>query len=477
MEAITSDPRAELATLTAFDRHHYCDDCESLWSHERACRQVLVHSCPTCQPTALKTCCEAKSANWQYLETPPIHEDPYPEDSEGMSQEDRRNSRRRSRQERAGVLNFIDQHEALEALYTTLGYHTYCERKTMPIVRALNAMLVNGRPRDPEAFAGLLEELERYLRGYVRPYDAADDPRIETTELAWKPPLWIRKGILEEIERVKQESTLETQHLDGSVKGLTSLADVAASVMHMNDVYDKAHPDYAKEREGEQEFTSRHPDLGPVGGRFPDDHPQVRKRQLDEMIRRLLIAQDSYGPKATKMWSRNADGFRQAIVEQTKKYLDNGWMHIPWLTQYLAGNLIDAELLGVLPESSPPRPSDKGEQFLVRSVLGLMATGASIYYLLPRLSVANHGAVEIIARWILTAWAALLGGYVFYWVSRDLSYARRVQRTAALRRIRQELAVGVSDNEELVRRLRREEEKGGMWVHSVAYALLKLPSS
>lgn len=159
-----------------------------------------------------------------------------------------------------------------------------------------------------------------------------------------------------------------------------------------------------------------------------DDHPIYEQRkQLYDLLTNSLWVRHIAGQDDAQ-WHRDA-------ANQAKTYLDSTWMHTPWLTARFLTDLFDVELAPLNREAAS---GGQSELQFHRPILWVFD---------PR----------------------------YYFWRRKLGRVRaRLSRLAVLlKQVRDEVDLGNYDSGELAHRLRRFEGEG-LYVHSLAYALLRL---
>ena len=170
-----------------------------------------------------------------------------------------------------------------------------------------------------------------------------------------------------------------------------------------------------------------------------DDEASQKKKKLDDVIWNLVYAEGRYRPDEA--------AFKEMLLEAAKKYLENPWMHTPWLTTRVLTKLLDAEsaLVGKVVSWPVAHPFQ---------AIGLIAFFGFFLYL----NDYDWFSWLFVAAWLV--------GLFWWWQS-------AVRKTRALQPIWDEVATGNYCGEEIARRLRHCEKKG-LCVPTLAYALLRL---
>jgi len=232
-----------------------------------------------------------------------------------------------------------------------------------------------------------------------------------------------------------------------------------------------------------------------------DKNAKEKKRELDELLEELI---DLRLRRSEESWL----DFEGRSAKLAKKYLDTGWMHSPWLSSFVATNLLDASLSPVFPPdwrfttqrdlSSSVRdarwvkPRHRLSRRLWRVVSAgigvLLIGGLALLIAALAITVYSRAYEELLSRAFIGdlwsnpfLWTGLLMIFLSLCCAAPIIlyeewrwYRTKDQRL--IRDIRDEVASRLYDSEEITRRLRKMEEKG-IYVHSLTYALLRLQLS
>jgi hypothetical protein len=210
-----------------------------------------------------------------------------------------------------------------------------------------------------------------------------------------------------------------------------------------------------------------------------------KKRALDSLVSGLMRDRLAVGLSPLPEWglfdrfilTADLGFFKTTVVEEAKRYLDAGWMHTPWLTNFVLVTLLDSDLapLARLTRLVDPVALAEGLwrwmfwQKMLPWLQPLVYSGLT--------AAAIAGLFIFGLPWVTPLVVGLLGWYysnLFKWRIRFRRARRKLlQPAAALLQIRNEIASGLYNVSETLRRL-RELEPQGVYVHSFAYSLLKL---
>jgi hypothetical protein len=195
-------------------------------------------------------------------------------------------------------------------------------------------------------------------------------------------------------------------------------------------------------------------------------------KELDSLLWDLVYMKHEHDPLKSP---NDARFFGDAVLEQTEKYLARDWMHTPWLTNRLVGDLLDSVIGAVAAEIGA---ADSGRitaglpwpwgvlvpklvsfLFFVGSVIGIALAFAAD---LPWLGWAGIGYVawHYFWRFRRNYLVSKIRGELAAWASR-------------LEWIRDEVTRGKYDPVEIANRLRKPEEKRFV-IPSLVFPLLKL---
>jgi len=334
----------------------------------------------------------------------------------------------------------------LQALYEKLGYTPYYDFKSSCLIKELKSLIRGSRPTDLKAFTELLDELEEIFRG------RALEP--EMLHPLVKHPEMECERILEKIARVREDLRREDGNLEDSLFG-DPYGSLAERVKYTND-------------------------LG-------YDNNAEKKRELDSLLENLIGIRLR---RSEKPWRVD---FRGETAKLGKKYLDSSWMHTPWLTSFVLTNLLDADLAPLFPPdwTFPKRLEDSLEQYTqhmewvmpqdpsLRRIFQIVMGGSMVLGLGVWLFAVIMGYIRGSSDSDLEGmvWTGLL--MFFLPIGLILLYYKwrwyRTKNPRLLGDVRDEVASGQYDGEEIARRLRQHEKKG-IFVHSLAYALIRLHS-
>jgi hypothetical protein len=218
---------------------------------------------------------------------------------------------------------------------------------------------------------------------------------------------------------------------------------------------------------------------------WAESESQKKKQQLDRLVSGLMKNRLSVGLSPIPEWGlfdrfiliADFGFFKTTIVEETKRYLDANWMHTPWLTNFVLVTLLDGDLASLAQLTRLLDPAALAEG------LWRWIFWRKIFPWLQPLVYSGLAAAAIVGLfifglpWITPLVLGLLGWYyssLLKWRIRFRRARRKLlQPAAALLQIRNEIASGLYNVSETLRRL-RELEPQGVSVHSLAYSLLEL---
>jgi hypothetical protein len=301
--------------------------------------------------------------------------------------------------ERKEIEKLIGSNREIGALYNTIGYNRFIDCEFKRLLDAVTALIQAERPTDAVGFVRLLDRLA----------DLCEDRRNPQPER-------VKQAILDAIAKLREDFEKDTLTLQTSVDQLKEEIEAAANLS--------------------QDFKAR-----------------IKKEQLDKLLLEIVNVQHEYIRRFVP------DYFYLVLPHSLapssiQEYLDNPWMHIPWLTQTLLTIQLDADLTFL----RPPHPS------------------------LWKMSLAMIGAIvlgfiswkwkSLTDYWFYVAMAGLIGWG--FWP--EIAFGRGMQKLSGLNSVRFEVANGYYDSRVLTRRL-REEERKGLYVHSLIYPLLRLGRS
>lgn len=195
---------------------------------------------------------------------------------------------------------------------------------------------------------------------------------------------------------------------------------------------------------------------------------QARVEQFDNLLRDLLYADQHYRAK-------DAESFKQDIIDAADRYLANPFMHCPTLTIRLTRDLLDTELVPLAKEATATHDPAAVWSSLDHPWGTIVPAMLHLIFLAALLAAIGFFYVTDFL------WAAALIAAYLMWhqVSRyrrlrqvRLARQRLLRFTGGLQVIRDEVANGHFVPNVIARRLRRLERKG-LYVHSLAYPLLK----
>jgi hypothetical protein len=202
-----------------------------------------------------------------------------------------------------------------------------------------------------------------------------------------------------------------------------------------------------------------------------------REAWLDEIVRKKPEIDALLGDLNYNEIEHEADTtyFKTCAVELAHKYAHWEWLHTPWLTSRILTQVLDSELVPLQKQAFgvyvPGRltsilPGHWGRLVpAILSFIGLLVS-ALIILLLFRYDHPLLGFVGAMS----TVWHFISRMIVNFRMRRERK--RLTSLYTDLRLIREEVSSGHYDAVEVERRLRRSEEKG-LYVHSLAYTLLK----
>ncbi len=354
----------------------------------------------------------------------------------------------------------IEGTSELKALYKKLGYTAYYDFKAILTVKELKSLMQDKRPTDLKRFLDLLDELEAIYRGqeFDREFGLKPEPPVPLVRHSGDKCEWV----LGKIAQVREDAKSEN-------------GDVAESL-------------YANS------FGSLETEVEYVANLKYDKGAEEKKQALDSLLEELI---DLRLRRSEEWWL----DFKDRSVELAKKYLDTGWMHSQWLTSFVLTNLVDADLAPLFPSdwwfpkmtsfSAKRRYHEQNAKWVmpsnpsVRRVLQWVVVGPIVIGL-GLLSIAVISAYVRQAGTPENAssanfWGLALTGLVMAFspgIIMGIFYEcrYRIKGLRSLYALREEVASGVWDGEEIARRL-REYEKKNIYVHSLTYALLRSQSS
>ena len=227
---------------------------------------------------------------------------------------------------------------------------------------------------------------------------------------------------------------------------------------------------------------NQEPEIASLYRVFCDQDPD-KKRQLDELLNRLSSFKENYGPENTgEMADLKVEAFEQARI-----YLDAKWMHTPRLTTYVLTNLLDAELVPVTREATADSLSPSLAKQLPVPITSHLSQpwGRIVPFVLSFLFFLSSVTLVkglFIMELDLLAWLGI--AYLtwhYFWRIREWYIVARFRGklrglAGSLKMIRDEVAAGFYDGEEIARQLRRHQDNG-LYVHSLTYPLLRLGRS
>jgi len=379
------------------------------------------------------------------------------------------------------VRKLVERNDELKALYRKLGYSPYIERQSREVIRGLKD-LVRTELSDFAAFQRAVEGVRFADRSHLDELLAARGDKgkvVEllnsgsfSTELPYQLKAFTRTQVTDPARFTKLLDDLGELYIVAADPDWSQFSgkdrDESGSAL---EAYEKAARNAARSRrnpisEGVREeiayaIARVRRELQSDGGDIEsslnslesevesamrldhDDAVQEKKGRLDDLLWNLVYVRHEYKPDHRY--------FKETIQEQAKKYLDSTWMHTPWITTHILWQLLDAELAAV----TPKEPSEK----LVGSLLRI-----GLLFLISLFLISLF--VNLHWHWLVWPWLAYLVWY--YW-----QYDPRLRKARVLRLIRDEVAAGGYDGEEVARRLRQLEEKG-VYVHSLMYPLIRL---
>jgi len=275
------------------------------------------------------------------------------------------------------------------------------------------------KPRNPDKFSTRLSWLERLL-------DRTPVPQSKEA----------REELLAKITKVRDDSQKENPELQTDVKELDEAIRRAWF------------------RDGDCNYNG-------------DWYHNERVRQLDDLLYCLVYARHKH-----KAWDPS---FTEGVLQEIKGYLDNSWMHTPWLTKAAVQHLLEGDIAKLYPYPGLDwnEPAWHFKWVLVCSTV-VVGSLLLLWYALQNWPIGRWPS------YLLAACAAIIAWFFFtldlYGVSWLRQYERARRTSTPLVQILSEVAKGSYHGPELARRLRDLEHKG-ICVHSLALALLELPQA
>jgi len=340
----------------------------------------------------------------------------------------------------------------LRRLYATLGYAPEFAQQCTQLLRELTA-LISAEVQDFAAFYNTVRDIQAHLTalGHSTPshdllararlQKASDDPlwravltagddRDQVLALLNRDPVHEQLPFIEQVPlaqdgqvvwRTPVEVALirkrpgDSERFAQTLAALTTLFTAPRVLLHTQARQQVLDAIARVQREVQRPDGYLPTHLQALAGKMalclqqaPSTTARARRQALDRLLEACVTLRHTYAsgsaPGSTSAATAGACCRRQA-QQHAQYYLNNAWMHTPWLTVYVLTNLLDSDLA---PWRAEPRH--------------LPAT-----------------------------------------------VARR------LTRIRDEVASGHYDGDEIIRRLRQQEDHG-VYVHSLVYPLLRLPT-
>jgi hypothetical protein len=193
---------------------------------------------------------------------------------------------------------------------------------------------------------------------------------------------------------------------------------------------------------------------------------EYRKEQLDDLLWELLYAGHHH--------KLHEPPFRETVVEQISRYLTSPFMHTPWLTRRLVGNLVsaDVETLARQLVRDPSRwtarlalPWGAIVPAILSVIFLCLAVGAAVALYIADLAWASAAVIAwVVWREFWKRWRA--GRLV-------PERAPLIRLALSLQAVRDEITSGHYDPLVTVQRLKRLE-RHDVVVHSYVYSLLNL---
>lgn len=196
---------------------------------------------------------------------------------------------------------------------------------------------------------------------------------------------------------------------------------------------------------------------------------EYRKEQLDELLWELLYAGRNH--------RLHEPPFRETVVAQIRRYLTSPFMHTPWLTRRLLGDLVSADV-----ETLAQQLARDPFRWTARLALPWGAIVPAILSVIF-LCLAAGAAVALYMADLAWASAAVIAWIVWRefwkrWRAGRLVHERAplIRLALSLQAVREEITSGHYDPLVTAQRLKRLE-RHAVVVHSYVYSLLNLDAA
>lgn len=352
------------------------------------------------------------------------------------------------------VIDLIERTEELRNLYKQIGYSPYIEKKTREILKRLNNLEVsvpdfsNFQKSIDDLLAGeeqldqsmleansvlhgdtqLLKEIIKYRNNKETIIKLLNKDYTKTLPFSVECSVIVRKprdtdmfqSGLKELEELFNQTWLP-QSKEMRLELLEKVNEIREELQSENKAILSA-------------LESLNIEVENACYNIADDAQDEKKRHLDDLLFSLVYIRHEYKP--------DNKYFVDGMVENVKAYLDNPWMHTPWLTKFILEQFLDTEVVKNIPEY----PSEKFRLWVLGAMLCL------IFF--------NFNFIG----WLI---------FVLF-VSHSLWIGWNRRKTISLFEGREEIKTGSYNGLELIRRF-RELERKGIYVHSLIFGLLELP--